>query len=239
MPKQSTRRRSSSRDRSRRDDDDDDGDVPTPRIPVPNDANKKRRRKLAKTMAKARVARESWPKELKERREFKVPIDRIRYADDRDTADRIAQSAINDLDREKAGKVLVGFDTEGSIFVLQLFFRFGDREYARIFQLNRIIVDGEAPKNLIRLLTHPKVVFTGKNVNGEAIEVLRMCGAGEEFVKKIKIIENQRCFETIEMAAKGDEYARDYLSYGRYHPSFAPEESVCRGGKAASGGSWP
>ena len=194
--------------------------APEPRVPIGKGASDKKRRKTARTIAKAQVGRVMWENEKKEMAEFTIPSERISYADDRDDANRMAADAIKDISQQE-GDSLVGFDTEGSIKVLQLFYSFEGREYAQIYQLNKIIVDGRAPEKLIKLLTLDEIVFSGKKVNDEIIDVLGMCGVKEEDVAKARIIEAQRCFEVIEMVAKGIDKAHQYLVDGIYSPSYS------------------
>lgn len=194
--------------------------TPEPRITIDKGVVDKKRRKNARTFSKARVGREMWENEKEEKVEFKIPVSQISYADEIDDANSLAARAIKDLN-ERNGDSLVGFDTEGSIKVLQLFFSFEGKEYAQIYQLNKIVVDGQAPEDLVLLLTDDRIIYSGKKVNDEIVDVLRMCGVKEEVVRKARIVEVQRCFEVIEMMARGVEKAHQYLIDGIYSPSYS------------------
>lgn len=148
-----------------------------------------------------------------------IRIDTIEYAADPYDAKQFAERAIGDLDKAK-GRVLVGFDTEGSIKTLQLHFAFADREYSQIYQLNKILHDDSARRRLRELLLHAKIIFTGKSVNEEIITVLQMCGAKDVDVMQTRIIESQRCFEVVEMITRGNGTAVRYLEDRHYSPSF-------------------
>ena len=170
---------------------------------------------------KAQVAREFHETEKVKFAEFVVPEKDIYYATDSFDADKFATMAIADIEKESSDHVSVGFDTEGSIKVLQLYFTFNERKYALVFQLNKLIYNGKAPNGLVRLLSHPAIVFSGKKVNEEVIEVMTMMSIDEAVIARTKIVETQRCFELIEMISKGERFAFRYLEHGHYTPSYA------------------
>ena len=113
-----------------------------PRVPLDADQTKKKRRHRARVMMKARVVRGMWKVELERYSEFSIPIDNVFYADDSFDVEH-ALRAVDDVNN--VGKdVLVGFNTEGSIKVLQLFFNFGNSSYTIVFQLTRHQRNGNA-----------------------------------------------------------------------------------------------
>ena len=193
--------------------------TPAPRAPLDPLADAKRKRERARTTIKARVAREQWREELKNYDEFWVPLADIRRASDSYDANLIAAAAIRHIENEK-GYVRCGFDTEGSIKVLQLHFNFEHSSYSHVYQLNKFVRDGDAPEKLKELLTHPRIVFTGKKVNEEVIDVMKMCGVDEANIRTTRIVETQRCFESIEMISRGKSYAHRYFEFGIYAPNY-------------------
>ena len=78
-------------------------------------------------------------KEKLEKEVFKVPIGMIHYADTPEEAENLAADALAKIRCCKDDDIPVGTDTEGSIKVLQLYFRIGKEEWAIVFQLNKII----------------------------------------------------------------------------------------------------
>ena len=183
-------------------------------------ATLKKRRDRARLHFKASIVREMESEDKKYWSEFQVPLEDIRYASDSFDANKFASEALIDIAKEGCD-VYCGFDTEGSIKVLQLDFAFGSRTYSHVYQLNKIVYDGKAPEKLQELLAHENLVFTGKKVNDELIEVLEMCGVEPERIRTARIVETQRTFEVIEMVARGDRYAYKYLEFGQYSPDYA------------------
>ena len=80
--------------------------------------------------------------------------------------------------------VLVGFDTEGSIKVLQLFFDFGDCNYTIVFQLNHLIRNNTVPEEPKRLLTS-NYRLHGKKVNEKLVDIVSMCGTQPPTIARI------------------------------------------------------
>ena len=98
--------------------------------------------------------------------------------------------AIDDVNN--VGKdVLVGFDTEGSIKVLQLFFYFGDSSYTIVFQLTRHQRNGNAFSCIQTSSSREK------KVNKELVDVMLMCGIQPPTIAQARFVEVQWCFETI------------------------------------------
>ena len=162
-----------------------------------------------------------YEKEKERKSEFKIPASQIYYASTPREAEDLAEDALERIRRCQDDDILVGFDTEGSIEVLQLFFRINGEEWALVFQLNRIIVNGKAPESVNRLLLLNKVSYGAKKGNEEVIDVLRMCGIPDSAIKAVRIVEVQRCFEVIELMTRGMAKALAYLEHGRYTPSFS------------------
>lgn len=194
-------------------------ELPKARVPLTYDQCRQARRRKQRTIFKAQVTREMEKKEKEIKEMLEVQLDNIQYAGDSFDAFEYADKAIKDLDRA-TGRVLVGFDTEGSIKTLQLYFGFKDKEYSQIYHLNKFLDNERARLRLRDLLLHEKIVFTGKSVNDELIDVLQMCGVLDVYIESSRIIESQRCFEVVELAVRNSKKALAYLEHGQYSPSF-------------------
>ena len=202
--------------------DDEESDDPITRIPLKQlRSERTRKRNTQKTLHKAKIMRENHQKKLANKGCFEVDVNNIRYADNYADADRLADDILRRLQRTREEDVIVGFDTEGSITVLQLFFQINGRDFAQVYQLNKILKENKSPPNLIKLLTDERMVFAGKAVNGEVIEVMRMCRVDEQAIRKMRIVEVQRIFETLEVICKSDRQAYGYFNHGTYIPSYS------------------
>ena len=126
--------------------------------------DRRKRRRRQRTFIKAKVAREMWEEEKQKIDEFKVPLEKIYYADSPEVAAKVSLDAIERINECKEDEIPVGFDTEGSIETLQLFFSIDGAEWGVVFQLNRIIINGRAPEEMCRLLTHCKIRPCGRCV---------------------------------------------------------------------------
>ena len=49
---------------------------------------------------------------------------------------------------------------------------------------------------------------------------MEMCGIEEENIRKTRIVETQRCFESIEMISRGRNHAHRYFEFGIYAPNY-------------------
>ena len=94
-----------------------------------------RKRDAQRTLHKAKVMHENHQRRLANKGCLQIDIKDIRYADNYVDADRLAGNILRWLQRMRENDVIVGFDTEGSITVLHLFFQIN----AQVYQLNKIL----------------------------------------------------------------------------------------------------
>ena len=122
------------KNKDRVDDEGNDGTVT--RIPLKQLRNKgMRKRDAQRTLHKAKVMHENHQRRLANKGCLQIDIKDIRYADNYVDADRLAGNILRWLQRMRENDVIVGFDTEGFITVLHLFFQIN----AQVYQLNKIL----------------------------------------------------------------------------------------------------
>ena len=91
---------------------------------------------------------------------FKVPFDKIEYADEPLEADRLADLIIRAVSSVKGNLAHLGFDVEGDYDTLQLFTIIKVREYPFVFQLGLLTQNNQLPEKLFSLSTSNTFVGT-------------------------------------------------------------------------------
>ena len=86
---------------------------------------------------------------------FKVPFDKIEYADKPLEADRLADLIIRAVSSVKGNLAHLGFDVEGDYDTLQLFTIIKVREYPFVFQLGLLTQNNQLPEKLFSLSQRP------------------------------------------------------------------------------------
>ena len=98
----------------------------------------------------------------------------------------------------------MGWDTEGAApDTLQLSHDDGRRITTWVIQLNKVAPDNKLPPILERIISHPKSVFTGKNVEQELLQFFEKYQFSVKTAREAKFVEGLTLFRLAEALGRG------------------------------------
>lgn len=136
-----------------------------------------------------------YQKDLLTRDLFQADYKNIQYFDKPDTADDCAKTLINAMTDDFQEYYFFGFDAEGKnserahfgFDVFQIYTKVNGSEFYLIFNVARILVDGQLPQHLFSLFDDRRIVLIGKDVKPEAIGFLMEFGFSQSRINSLKV----------------------------------------------------
>ena len=112
----------------------------------------------------------------------------IEYAANPTDANRFTRKLLNDLEASGDEHWFVGFDTEGLNDVFQLYAHPDGNRHAIVYQVKWIMEGKKLPQALSDLLNNPRVIFVGKKVGKELLDLFEVLEIPRERRVSVKCI---------------------------------------------------
>ena len=118
-----------------------------------------------------------------------IEPDQISYADTPAVCDELASTLVDAFRESGSEFLIIGIDTEGDYDTLQMYTRIGGKTFAFFFQLSLAAPGNLLPPMLFELLNLRNVVFAGKNVEKEMLDLFLRYGFDTDRLDNVLVID--------------------------------------------------